>query len=153
MRKPAAAIVLMFAILGFGVQMPATSQTVSTRFMAYCTDGDGPISEWVNTRNEAYLAGRDHERGSRQHHWEVWTQQGETVSRPASCAVVSDGTKPDTVKVENNCTRCVKFFVSRTNKDGSVKSREFTISPKKSRHFRKLPDSRITVDSERDCPE
>jgi hypothetical protein len=153
MKKTAAAIVLLFAILSFGVQMPATSQTVSTRFMAYCADGDGPVSDWVNTRDEAYIAGRDHERTARQHRWEVWTQQGETISRPASCALVMDGAKPDTVRVQNNCDRCVKIFVARTSADGSVKSKEFTMNPKKTRYFRKLPDAKISVESERDCPE
>jgi len=153
MRKPAGETLLMFAILAFGMQIPATSQTVSARFMAVCADGDGALSDWVNTRNEAYLAGRDHEVNARQHRWEIFVQQGETVSREASCALVADGNKPDTTKVENTCGRCVKFFVSRTGNDGSAKSREFTINPKKSRHFRKLAGSKITVDSERDCPE
>ena len=153
MRKSAGATLLMFAIIAFGLQMPATSQTVSTRFMAFCADGDGALSDWVNTRNEAYLAGRDHEVNAKQHRWDILVQQGETVSREPSCALVADGTKPDTIKVENRCGRCVKFYLSRTNDDGSVKSREFTIDSKKSKHFRKTPGSKITVDAERDCPE
>lgn len=143
----------MLAILAFGLQMPVTSQTVSSRFMAFCSDGDGALSDWVNTRNEAYLAARDHQVSARQHRWEILVQQGETETRPASCALVADGTKPETIKVSNTCGRCVKFYLSRTSDDGSVKSREFAIDPSKSRHFRKLPGSKITVDSERDCTE
>lgn len=143
----------MFAVLAFGLQIPVTSQTVSSRFMAFCSDGDGALSDWVNTRNEAYLAGRDHEATAKQHRWEILVQQGETATRPVSCALIADGSKPETIRVENTCGRCVKFFMSRTGDDGSVKSREFTIASKKSRHFRKLPGSKITVDSERDCPE
>lgn len=153
MKKPAGATLLMFAIIAFGLQMPAASQTVSTRFMAFCDDGDGALSDWVNTRNEAYLAAREHEVTAKQHRWEILVQQGETVSREPSCALISDGSKPDTLKVENTCGRCVKFYLSKTSEDGSVKSREFTIESKKSRHFRKQPGSKITVDSERDCPE
>lgn len=143
----------MFAIVAFGLQMPVTSQTVSTRFMAFCADGDGALSDWVNTRNEAYIAARDHQVTARQHRWEILVQQGETEARPASCALVADGSKPETIKVANTCGRCVKFYLTRTTNDGSVKSREFTINAQKSRHFRKLPGSRITVDSERDCAE
>ncbi|MEQ1762163.1 MAG: hypothetical protein ABL984_03350 [Pyrinomonadaceae bacterium] len=151
-RTPAAAF-LIFTVLSFGLQMPATSQTVSTRFMAFCADGDGALSDWVNTRNEAYLAGREHEVTAKQHRWEILTQQGETATREPSCALVADGEKPDTIKVGNKCGRCVKFYLSRTSEDGSVKSREFTIDSKKSKHFRKTPGSKITVDAERDCPE
>ena len=153
MRKPAGAAFLTFAIIAFGLQMPATSQTVSIRFMAFCDDGDGALSDWVNTRNEAYLAGREHEVTAKQHRWEILVQQGETETRPASCALVTDGNKPDTIKVENTCGRCVRFYMSRIGDDGSVKSREFTIDSKKSRHFRKLQGSKITVDAERDCPQ
>ncbi|MDI1241048.1 MAG: hypothetical protein PSX80_03905, partial [bacterium] len=78
MRKPAGASLLMVAVLAFGLQMPVTSQTVSSRFMAFCSDGDGALSDWVNTRNEAYLAGRDHEVAAKQHRWEILVQQGET---------------------------------------------------------------------------
>ena len=137
-----------------GLRSPATSQTVSTHYMAYCLDGDGPLSDWLNTRYEAYLIGREHERASRQHRWEIWVQQGETApGREPSCALYSDGNKPGTVKVVNTCDRCVRFFVTRTTADGNVKSKEFTIKPKASKHFRKLPGAKITVDSERDCPE
>jgi len=153
MRVRVGATLLMFAIFAFGIQMPATSQTVSTRFMAFCTDGDGALSDWVNTRNEAYLAGREHEVTAKQHRWDILVQQGETVSRVPSCALVADGSKPDTIKVENTCGRCVKFFLSKTSEDGSIKSREFTIEAKKSRHFRKTPGSKIAVESERDCTE
>lgn len=153
MRRPAGSILLIFAIVAFGMQMPVTSQTISTRFMAFCVDGDGALSDWVNTRNEAYIVGRDHERAARQHRWEVWTQQGETATRTPSCALVTDGSKPDMIQVRNTCDRCVKLYLSRTTAGGSVKSREFTFDPKKSRHFRQLPGSKITVDAERDCPE
>ncbi len=67
MRKLAAAALLMIAVVGVGLDSPATSQTVSTRFMAFCMDGDGALSDWVDTRNEAYIAGREHETTARQH--------------------------------------------------------------------------------------
>jgi hypothetical protein len=122
--------------------------------MAFCADGDGAISDWLNTRYEAYLIGREHERAGQSHRFEIWVQQGETApAREPSCALIADGSKPDTMKVQNTCGRCVKFFVTRTTADGDVKSKEFTIKPNKSRHFRKLPGAKITVDSERDCPE
>jgi hypothetical protein len=153
MKVLATILVLISANLVAGFESPAVPQTVSSRFMAFCVDGDGPLNEWANTRNEAYIAGRDHERTARGHRWEVWVQQGETAAREPSCALVTDGNRPETLKVENTCGRCVKFFVSRTSSDGSVKSREFTVGPNKSRHFRKLAATRLTVDAERECPE
>jgi hypothetical protein len=120
--------------------------------MAFCNDGDGPISEWVNTRNEAYLAGRDHERSYKAHRWEVLVQQGETLIRPASCALVADGAKPDTVRLENICDTCRRFSVTRTMKDGTVKSKEFTVKGKSGRTFRKLEGAVISVAGEADCP-
>src|SRR5688572_19725541 len=121
-------------------------------FMAFCNDGDGPVSEWVNTRNEAYLAGRDHERSYKAHRWEVLVQQGETLVRPASCALVADGAKPETVRMENICDTCRRFSVTRTMKDGTVKSKEFTVKGKSGRTFRKLEGAVISVAGEADCP-
>jgi hypothetical protein len=154
MRTLATALFLISVIFVAGLQLPVSSQTVSTRFMAFCADGDGAISDWLNTRYEAYLIGREHERAGQSHRFEIWVQQGETApAREPSCALIADGSKPDTLKVQNTCGRCVKFFVTRTTADGEVKSKEFTIKPNKSRHFRKLPGAKISVDSERDCPE
>lgn len=154
MRTLITALILFSVMFVAGLQTPVTSQTVSTRFMAFCSDGDGAISGWLTSRYEAFLIGREHERRDGHHKWEIWVQQGEAPpAREPSCALVADGSKPETMKVENTCNRCVRFFVTRITADGDVKSKEFTIKPKKSRHFRKLPGAKITVDSERDCPE
>jgi len=120
-------------------------------FMAFCNDGDGPVSEWFNTRNEAFLAGRDHERSYKAHRWEVLVQQGETLVRPANCALVADGQKPGTVRLENVCDGCRKFTVTRTMTDGNVKSKVFTVKPKSGRLFRKMEGSVISVAGESDC--
>jgi hypothetical protein len=57
------------------------------------------------------------------------------------------------MRLENVCGQCVRFTVSRTTADGTVKSRELTIDANKSRRFRKLPNATIKVDGERDCSE
>ncbi len=130
-----------------------TSTEADPRFMAFCTDGDGPISDWVSSRYEAYLDGREHERSNRGHRWEIWTQDGETQRREPVCSRIMPGTKPDTVMIVNTCSKCLKFTIARTNPDGSVNAKEFTMKPNKGRNVRIFPNSKVTVDSERDCPE
>ena len=121
-------------------------------FMAFCNDGDGPLSGWVNTRNEAYLAARDHLRSVGSHRWEMLVQQGETLIRPTSCALIADGEKPGTVRLMNTCGSCRMFRVSRTFSDGTVKSKDFTVKPGSKRFFRKIEGAVINVDGEADCP-
>lgn len=119
--------------------------------MAFCSDGDGPVSDWFNNRDEAMLAGRDHERSYKNHRWEVLVQQGEKVIRPSSCSIVADGDKPDTVRLENICDTCRQFVVTRTMKDGTTSSKDFKIKGKSGRLFRKLDGAAITVGGETDC--
>jgi hypothetical protein len=57
------------------------------------------------------------------------------------------------MRLDNVCDKCVKFTVSRTTADGTVKSREIKIDANKSRRFRKLPNATIKVEGERDCSE
>lgn len=150
MRSLAIAVVL---ISGTILLAAATTANVAPLFQAFCNDGDGPLSAWLDSRYEAYLAGRDHELAYRGHRWDILVQSGETVVRVPTCASLSDGSKPNRVRLTNACGKCVRFTVSRTNADGSVKSREIRIDAKKSRQFRKLPDAIIKVDGEQDCSE
>jgi hypothetical protein len=150
MRSLAIAVVLISGTILFAATPTAM---VAPIYQAFCNDGDGPLSAWLDSRYEAYLIGRDHERANRGHRWDVLVQTGETVIREPACARLQDGTTPDRMVLENLCDKCVKFTVSRTNADGSVKSREITIAAKKSRQFRKLPDATIKVEGERDCSE
>jgi hypothetical protein len=124
---------------------------VSPYFQAFCVDGDGPLSGWLTSRSEAYLIGREHEVSTRGHRFEVLVQSGETVVRVPACARLTDGDRPDTLRLENTCDRCVKFLVSRTSADGTVKAREINIDAKKSRRFRKLPGATLRVEGESDC--
>lgn len=150
MRAFAIVVVLVSGAILFGA--PAVNE-VSPFFQAFCVDGDGPLTDWVNTREEAYLAGREHERGNRGHRWEILVQQGDNpVLRIPSCARLGDGDKPDTLKLENVCDKCTTFTVSRKAADGSIKTRDITIQPKKSRNFRKLPGATVNVEGETDCP-
>ena len=150
MRSLAVAVVLISGTILFAATPTAN---VAPFFRAFCNDGDGPLSGWLDSRYEAYLTGRDHELANRGHRWDILVQSGETVTRVPTCATLSDGTKPDTLRIDNVYDKCVTFTVSRTNADGSVKSKEIKIDPKKSRQFRKLPDATIKVEGERDCSE
>src|SRR5687768_10574250 len=128
MKAFAIAVVLISGAILFAA--PAVNETAPF-FQAFCVDGDGPLSDWVSSRYEAYLMGREHERSNRGHRWEILVQQGENpVLRIPSCARLSEGSKPNTLKLENLCDKCIKFTVSR-KADGSVKSREIKIEPKK----------------------
>ena len=123
-------------------------------FQAFCVDGDGLLSDWVASRYEAYLLGREHERANRGHRWEILVHEGDSpVMRVPACARLTEGTKANTLKLENLCGKCVKFTVSRTAADGNVKTRDITIKPKMSRYFRNLPGTTVNVEGESDCSE
>lgn len=149
MRAFAIPIVLISAVFLFATA--PTGREFAPRFQAFCNDGDGPLSDWLMSRYDAYVIGRDHELGNRGHRWEVLVQQGEGIIRTPVCARLTDGTTPETVKLENTCGKCVKFTVSRTSANESVKAREIKIEAKRSRHFRKLPNTIIRIEGERDC--
>jgi hypothetical protein len=150
MRSLAIAVVLISGTILFAATPTAN---VAPFFQAFCNDGDGPLSGWLDSRYEAYLAGRDHERVNRGHRWDILVQSGETVIRVPTCARLTDGTKPGTMRLENLCGKCVRFTVSRTTADGTVKSKEIKIDANKSRRFRKLPNATIRIEGERDCSE
>jgi hypothetical protein len=150
MRSFAIAVVLISGTILFAATPTAN---VAPFFQAFCNDGDGALSGWLNSRYEAYLIGRDHELANRGHRWDILVQSGETVIRVPTCASLADGTRPDTVRLDNLCGKCVKFTVSRTTADGNVKSKEIKIDAKKSRQFRRLPNATIKVEGERDCSE
>ncbi len=140
------------SVVFFACVTAANAQANGSWYMAFCNDGDGSLNDWVNSRNDAYIAGRDHERANRGHRWEVIVQHGKTAIRPSSCAVVAeDSTQPEVVKVVNTCRACRIFKVTRRNADGSVKSKEFTLKPNGQRRFRKLANAEITVEGEYDC--
>jgi hypothetical protein len=149
MRKIAASIVLFLSLTSLG---PALGGNIAElHFMAFCMDGDGALTEWVSNRLDAYLVGTEHER-SRNHRWEIWTRDGGSESHMPVCARLSDGTRPDTVQLENTCNKCSQFIVARINQDGTSRRRELRIPAKKSLLFRKLPNTIIRVEGERNCP-
>lgn len=142
-------VVLISAVILFAA--PAVNET-NPLFQAFCVDGDGALSDWVTSREEAYLMGRDHERANRGHRWEVLVQQGDnSVLRVPACARLTEDAAQNKLRLENLCDKCVKFTVTRKAADGTTKTRDITIQPKKSRYFRKLPDSIVNVDAESDC--
>jgi hypothetical protein len=142
-------LLLAFGFAG-GLERPAAADS-DNWFMAFCSDGDGALSQWVNSRNDAYLAGRDHERAFKGHSWEVLVHHGAVEMRPANCAIVTDGEKPGTVRLLNTCNSCRKFLVARTMSDGTVKSKEFNVKEKSGRFFRKIEGAVITVAGEANC--
>ena len=150
MRSLAIAVVLISGTILFAATPTAKLEPL---FQAFFNDGDGPLSGWLDSRYEAYLLGREHERANRGHRWDILVQTGETVTREPACASLTDGTKPDTMRLDNACDKCVTFTVSRTSADGTVKTREIKIDAKKSRQFRRLPNATIKVEGERDCSE
>jgi hypothetical protein len=151
MRTFAIPVVLISAAFLFAAA--PTGRVLPPHFQAFCNDGDGPLSDWLASHYEAYVIGRDHELANRGHRWEILVQQGQAVVRVPVCGRLTDGSTPDTVKLENTCGKCVKFLVSRTSANEAVKAREIKIDPKKIRHFRKLANTTIKVEGERDCSE
>ena len=151
MRSLAIAVVLISATILFAA---APTANLAPFFQAFCNDGDGPISGWLDSRYEAYLMGRDHELANRGHRWDILVQSGETVTRVPTCARLGDGTKPDTMMLENLCGECVMLTVPRTTRRRHRKAPgDQDVHAEKSRRFRKLPNATIKVEGERDCSE
>ncbi|MFL6468012.1 MAG: hypothetical protein ACJ72Z_08650 [Pyrinomonadaceae bacterium] len=145
--------VLLFLVLVAFSTVPAGT-AFQLHFKTYCLDGDGELTDWVSSRLDAYLVGSEHELAFRGHRWEIWSREaGGSTTRYAVCARLSDGAKPDTVRLENTCGKCTRFVVSRKTADGETKRREFELDAKKSRHFRKLPGAVIRVEGEGECTE
>jgi len=137
--------------LSFCPSILAQSQLVW--HMAFCTDGDGPLTNWIASRADAAIAGRDHEKANPGHRWEILTQQGRVAADGTGCAAIADDpTRPDTVRVVNTCGACRIIRVSRRYKNGSVKTKEFKIKPKAQKRFLKQPDTEIIVEGEFVCP-
>lgn len=148
------ALVSILVCVGVFVPFDRSASGASDRnwFMAFCNDGDGPLSAWMSTRNEAFLAARDHERAAPGHRWEMLVQHGATSVRPPACALLTDGEKPDTVKLQNLCGDCRTFTISRTTADAVKKTKQFTLKGKGQRHFRKIEGAVISASLEADCP-
>jgi hypothetical protein len=145
--------IFAFAAIFLAFVTSASAQPVGSRHMAFCTDGDGALSDWVDSREEALIAGRDHERANKGHRWEMLAQHGKVAIRPSTCAALAeDPSRPDVVRVVNTCGACRIFRVARRNADGTVKSKEFTVKPKSQRRFLKRPESEIVIEGESDCP-
>lgn len=143
-----------FGVVFFASGMSVFAQTGGAWYMAFCSDGDGSLSEWATNRDDPLIAGRDHERANRGHRWEILVQHGKVPIRPSSCfAIAEDPARPDTVRIVNTCGTCKIFKVTRRNADGTSKSKEFKVKPKSQRHFLKRPDSEIVVEGEADCPD
>lgn len=141
-------------LIGLSLSVSNRSEAVPAfdpRYMAFCLDGDGPLTDWLPQRDDAYSAGRDHERQFRDHRWEVWARSGSKATRVPVCGRISEGDRPDSTKLENTCSKCVRFRVTRMHKDGAENSREFNINGNARRHFRKIADSQIFVMAEGDC--
>ena len=144
---------LSLAVIFLAFAPSLFAQTEGMWYMAFCTDGDGPLSEWLTSRADAVVAGRDHERANRGHHWEVFVQHGKVaVLTPACAAVAEDPARPDTIRVINTCDTCRLLRISRRYQNGTVKTKEFKVKPKSQRRFLKRAESEIVVETELECP-
>ena len=144
------AFAVVFLVLGTS----ATAQTEGMWYMAFCNDGDGPLSSWLTSRSDAFIEGRDHERAHRGHRWDVLVQHGKVARLvPACSAIAEDPARPDTIRVVNTCSSCRIFRVSRRYENGTVKTKQFKLKPQSQRQFLKRPESKIVVESEGECPD
>ena len=144
----------VFGVIFHAFSLSAQAQSPGTWHMAFCTDGDGALTEWVPSRDDAVIAGRDHEKASRGHRWEIFVQTGKVAVKTPGCAAIGDDpNRPDTVRVVNTCGTCRIIKVTRRHADGTSKSKEFQVKPKSTRRFLKRPDSEIVVEGEFECPD
>ncbi len=144
----------VFGLFIFAAGTAVNAQPGGARFMAFCTDGDGAVSDWVFPREEAFVLGRDHERSHRGHRWEIFVQQGKVAAEGKSCSAVAENPdRPGTMRVMNTCGACRIFRITRRNADGTVRSKEFKLKPGAQRSFLKREDSVVLVESEFECPD
>ena len=151
MKVFSVAAVAVFGVLCLSFVFGTNAQQRS-RYLAFCDDGDGPISTWVSNRDEAYLAGREHERANRGHHWTVLTQEATGPRDSDSCAVTMPGRKEGVIRVINTCTECKIFKVSRRSEGEKAVVKEVTFKPNSSRYFRSMTGSVFQIDHEGSCP-
>ena len=152
MRKCFSSILLLVTGLFFAVGTSADASLFQTRYMAFCDDGDGALTGWVTNRDEAYLAGRDHERNFRGHHWEILTQNVHERWQDTTCSAFSESDKPGVLQLHNVCNRCEVFRMRRTIGTNAPKEKDVTFKAKGSRYFRAQPEWKLEVVSESACP-
>ncbi|MBA2380043.1 MAG: hypothetical protein H0V76_10775 [Blastocatellia bacterium] len=118
-----------------------SSETVlaqNLRYMVVCNDGDGDLSGWLSTREEAYIVLREHERNARGHKSDIVTRGNPTPGADtdtASCSIVEPGRREGVIRVENTCGECRSFRMQRVA-EGETIERIIQFEPGKPRHFR-----------------
>ena len=153
MRTFTISVVLVLAGLCFAGWLGTGTAGQNLRFMAFCTDGDADLTGWLTSREEAYMAGRDHERAFRGHRWEVLTiGAGPRMTEP-SCAFFAESSRENTVLLVNTCSECKMFRLRRTMGNDPPKEKDVKFKAKSTRGFRSLPGWLLTVVGESDCPE
>lgn len=150
MRTFAAAVVLLMAGLFFSAGSDAQSAS-NTRYLAFCSDGDGELSNWLYNRTDAYLIARDHERATRGHRWEVMVQGVEVNRVDGSCSLMTPGRRPNTVRLENTCGECRTFKVRRQIGEEPATEKEISVRPGGRRYFRAPAEALISVLEENAC--
>lgn len=152
MRTLVSAVVLIAAALLFPLGNSVVAVRQQPRYMAFCTDGDGDLTGWLTSRDEALMAGRDHEKNTRGHRWEIVTE-GNDRNRPAErCAATSTGKREGVIQVENVCSECRIFRVSRRAGNEAAREKDITFQPNASRYFRLMDGAQLTIRRETGCP-
>ena len=150
MRTFTITIILAAAVLSLGSGSRAGAENL--RFMAFCTDGDGELSGWLTSREEAYMAGRDHERSFRGHRWDVLTINAPPRMGEPSCGVFAESSRENAVILVNTCSECKVFRLRRTVDGKPAKERDVKFKAKSARGFRNQAGWLLTVLGESDCP-
>ena len=152
MRNNAFGILLLATVVFLAVTTSADASLFQTRYMAFCDDGDGAITGWVTNRDDAYLAGRDHERNFRGHRWEILTENVHDRWQDKRCSAFSEGSRPGILKLNNVCGQCKVFRMRRTMGSNAPTERDVMFKPKGSRYFRTQADWQLEVIGEEACP-
>ena len=151
MRNYICLILLLVTGLFFAVGTSADASLFQTRYMAFCDDGDGALTGWVTNRDDAYLAGRDHERNFRGHRWEILVEDKHDRWKDTKCSAFSEVDKPGVLKLNNVCNQCEVFRMRRTIGTNAPTEKDVTLKPKGSRFFRTQSDWKLEVVSESAC--
>ena len=129
----------------------SSSDAGGQQFMAVCANGDGTLSTWVNSREEAYLIANDHQKQFSGHNVEILTQGTPLISvGEQACFSIHPTRREGIVRIENQCDVCRSFSIERKTETTEIEEIKMSFEAGKRRFFR-TNGGEVTVTKEEAC--
>ncbi len=104
------ALVLTTLLLGTWVSYSASEK--KSQYMAVCTDGHGPLTAWLDSRDEANKVGKEHERATKGHRWDIKERDKATDEKK----------KPERQAQTEVTLECLKYFATGKDKEVGIRN-------------------------------